>query len=317
MYLLHNISIIALMKEQQPLKKIEAWMWGVPILVVLTLTFYFVIQSRPGIIGVVLFYLGSSIVAFLSIIFLIWGLISSLKHRPFFNRFRIAGFILFLLLCSTDFLYSAYPSSFDDKPSKVSFRLPLDEAITVGWGGAEEKNNYHVTAPDQRWAYDLLIMKEGKTFKGDSSKLQSYYCYGLTVLSPAKGKVVSVFDSDPDMPIGTMGGGTDPGGNHIVLQVAPKEFLFICHLQPHSIKVKVGDSVFQSQPIALVGNSGNTSEPHIHLHLQSTKELGFGEGIPMPFAHYLLGDKIIERGIPLGGFTEEGVFNGQVVQHSK
>lgn len=306
---------IAIMKAQQQIKKIETWMWGVPILIAITISLYAVLQSRPGIMGVGIFYLGPSFVALLAIIFLIWGIISSFRNRPFFNRFRIIGFVFLLALCFTDFLYQVYPSSYDDKPSKTNFRLPLDEEITVGWGGAEEKTNYHVVAPDQRWAYDLLEMKEGKTYRGDSSKLQNYYCYGLTVVSPAKGKVVSVFDTDPDMPIGTLGGGTDPGGNQIVLQVAPKEFLFICHLQAKSIKVKVGDSVEQGQALALVGNSGNTSEPHIHIHLQSTRKPSFGEGIPMPFSNYKLNNKIIERGIPLGGFTEQGEFCGQVVQH--
>lgn len=305
------------MNELKPKKKIESWMWGVPVLLVLSAIFYLTLQSRPGILGVGIFYLASSIVAFLAIILLVWGLIRSFTRRPFFSPWRLTGFAGLILLCFTDIFYKTYPSSYDDKPSEVSFRLPLDEAITVFWGGAEEKNNYHVTAPDQRWAYDLVITKEDRTFKGDSLKLESYYIYGLPVLAPANGKVVAVFDRDPDMQIGELGGGTDPGGNQIVLQVAQKEFLFICHLQPKSIKVKAGDSVLQGQPVALVGNSGNTSEPHIHLHLQSTKELGFGEGIPLPFSHYLLGNELVERGIPLGGFNDAGEFIGQVVKHVK
>lgn len=305
------------MDELKPKKKIESWMWGVPVLIVLTLIFYFTQQMRPGILGVVIYYAAPPLVGFFSIIFFVWGLIRSLTRRPFFTRWRLLGFASLILLCFTNLIYGTYPSSFDDKPSKVSFRLPLDETITVFWGGAEEKNNYHALYPDQRWAYDLVVTKEDRTFKGDSLKLESYYIYGLPVLAPADGKVVAVFDRDPDMQIGELGGGTDAGGNQIVLQVAPGEFLFICHLQPKSIKVKAGDSVLQGQPVALVGNSGNTSQPHIHLHLQSTKELGLGEGIPLPFSHYLLGNKFVERGIPLGGFNDGGEFIGQVVKHVK
>lgn len=292
-------------------------MLGVPALVILTIFFYLLIQSRPGILGIGIFYLAPSVVALLAVLFLIWGLIRSASRRPFFSRLRIVGFAGLILLCFTDIIYTAYPSSYDNKPSKVAFRLPLDTMIAVCWGGAEAKNNYHVVAPDQRWAYDLMVMKEGSTFTGDSTQLHNYYCYGLPVLAPANGKVVSLLDTDPDMPVGMLGGGTDAAGNHIVLKVGPGEFLFICHLQPKSIKVKTGDSVVQGQPLALVGNSGNTSEPHIHLHLQSTEELGFGEGIPMEFTHYLSDGKIINRGIPLGGFDKAGKFIGQFVQHLK
>ena len=65
----------------------------------------------------------------------------------------------------------------------------MDTIITVAWGGETEKLNYHKIAPEQCWAYDLFVTHNEKTFFGDSTKLENYYCYGLPVLSPAKGKL--------------------------------------------------------------------------------------------------------------------------------
>ena len=311
------------MKEQtaenlRQKNRIDWWIYSIPVLLILTLSFYLIVHSRPGgLTGIMIFYLAPLLIGFLSILFLIIGIIRSFRKRPFFTRWRIAGFAVLILLCFSGSIYTSYPSSYDDKPSKVQFRLPVDSLISVGWGGAYEKINYHVIAPDQRWAYDLMGVKAGKTFSGDSTKLKNYFCYGQTILSPASGKVIDLFDTDPDMPIGVLGGGTKPVGNHIVIEVAPKEFLFICHFQPNSVKVKVGDTVEQGQILGLVGNSGNTTEPHIHIHLQDSKTQGFGEGIPLYFHHYTVNGKYLEKGIPTGGFDEDENFTGQTVQNVK
>src|SRR5262249_15220828 len=154
-----------------------------------------------------------------------------------------------------------YPSSHDGRPSRVAFRLPVDGPVTVGWGGATPSVNYHVVAPDQRWAYDLLVTRGGSTHKGDGGLLTDYHAYGRPGLAPARGTVVEAFDGDPDMPPQTLGGGTTASGNHVAIQVAPGEFVWLCHLLPGSVRVKKGDRVEPGQPVGRVGNSGNTSEP--------------------------------------------------------
>jgi hypothetical protein len=301
---------------KQPKKqKTDWWIWTVPILLLFTLLFYFIVQSRLGIVSVILFYLSPLVIGGLAVIFLIIGFIISIIRRPFFTKWRIAGFAGLTLLCFSGILYDVYPSSYDDKPSKVQFRLPLDTSIAVAWGGERKENNYHVIAPDQRWAYDLLVMNGGKSYEGDSTKLENYFCYGLPVLAPAAGKVIAASDSKPDTRIGSEGDIFQPVGNHIIMEVAPKEFLFLCHLQPHSVLVKKGDLVQQGQVLAKVGNSGHTSEPHIHIHLQSTAMPALGEGIPLYFHQYLLNGKLINKGIPTGGFDNRGRFIGQVVKN--
>jgi serine/threonine protein kinase len=112
-----------------------------------------------------------------------------------------------------------------------------------------------------------------------------------------------------NMPPGESGG-RPAGGNQIVIEVAPREFLFLCHLQPGSITVQPGDRVATGQVLGRIGNSGNTSEPHLHIHLQDSPTDDEGDGIPLYFHQYRLDGKIIERGMPTGGFQP------QVVEHA-
>ncbi|MCE9527133.1 MAG: M23 family metallopeptidase [Planctomycetales bacterium] len=200
-----------------------------------------------------------------------------------------------------------------ERPSDVHFRLPLDGPITVGWGGPTVDVNYHVVSPAQRWAYDLLVTRDGRSHQGIGEQLEDYYCYGLPVLAPSGGTVRATFTDAREMPIGQLGG-TPTGGNQIVLEVAPQQFLFLCHLQPGSIAVQPGDQVAQGQMLAKVGNSGNTSEPHLHIHLQDTEEEDLGEGIPLYFHSYQSAGRFVDRGLPRGGFTR-GQLVGEIVEH--
>ena len=81
-------------------------------------------------------------------------------------------------------VYQVYPSSHDDAPSGVRFRLPLAGPVTVAWGGGPRSANYHVSLPDQRWAYDLLVTRQGQSFSGGGNRLEDYYCYDAPVLAP-------------------------------------------------------------------------------------------------------------------------------------
>ena len=54
--------------------------------------------------------------------------------------------------------YCVYPSSHEGEVSDVPFRVPMDGRVTVGWGGDSPAVNYHAAYPDQRWAYDLVVM---------------------------------------------------------------------------------------------------------------------------------------------------------------
>jgi Peptidase family M23 len=281
------------------------------LLGVLHLVLYLALQARPGVTGVVLWYLGPAVLVVLAVIVLVGVLVSAVRHRMTLNRTRIAGLALVAALSAAPIFYRTYPSSHDDRPSDVRFVLPLSGPVTIAWGGEPSTANAHVVAPDQRWGYDLIVTVHGKSFQGSGRRATDYFVYGRPVLAPASGVVHTVRDLEPDMPVGRKGRGDDLG-NHIALQVAPAQFLYIAHLQPGSIAVKQGDRVTAGQQLARVGNSGISSEPHIHLHLQDTERRHLAEGIPFYFSDYCNVNGYVARGMPTGGRTGER-WTGQVI----
>jgi hypothetical protein len=293
------------------------WLYFVALLLVTQVTLFVIPQFRPGIVGWLCWTIGCDrlLWLFLAAIFLLVAAGFSFWRRPLVNRWRVIGLVAIAALGAAPFMYQVYPSSHDGELGTVQFRLPLDGPILVGWGGTTPDVNYHVIAPEQRWAYDLAVAKDGSTHAGEGTTMSDYYCFGQPVLAPADGKVVAVLDGMLDQPIGQLGG-MPAGGNQIVIEVAPRQFLFLCHLGRGTILVKERDQIVQGAPLAKVGNSGNTSEPHLHIHLQDTDEPDFGEGIPLYFHHYrVVGtDQVIDRGIPTGGFGASGP-TGQVVEH--
>ena len=273
-------------------------------------------RLRPGKSGMVCWLFGSEGILWwgLAAVLFAYALIRSARRRPFWSPLRSVGYSMIALISLAPLTYRAYLSSHASSPSRVRFRVPMDGPITVGWGGDTPDVNYHVLAPDQRWAYDLLVTVGGSTHRGDGRECSDYYVYDRPVLAPADGTVRAGVDGDPDMPIGQLGGGAHPGGNHIVLEVAPGEFLYLCHLKPGSLRVKVGDVVVRGLEIGRVGNSGNTSEPHLHIHLQDTPVPGVAEGIPLYFHDYRTGSRLVDRGMPRGGFTGDEIA-GEVIEH--
>mgnify|MGYP001398998294 CR=1 FL=1 len=197
--------------------------------------------------------------------------------------------------------------------SETLFQLPFTGVWYTAWGGSDRLHNYHVDAPPQRHAYDFVVWQGGSTFSGEGTQNEDYYAYGQPALAPASGTVIAVVDDLPENQPQVETDEQHPAGNHVVIQTAEAEFVFLAHLQPGSITVEPGQTVESSQPIGLVGNSGNTSEPHLHIHLQDQPELfvtddsgqatGFTDalGLPLVFSNYLENGILIENGEPVGG----------------
>jgi len=186
--------------------------------------------------------------------------------------------------------------------SGVAFRLPFEGVWFIVWGGDSAIENYHVIAPAQRHAFDIVVWKDGTTYTGDGSVNEDYWAYGQPVLASASGTVVTVVDGLPDRTPSEGGDVFNPAGNHVVIQVADGEYLLIAHLQPGSLTVAEGDVVESGQQIGLVGNSGNSDAPHIHIHVQNQPTLNHPEatGLPLAFTDYLADGLAVERGRPLG-----------------
>ena len=269
------------------------------------------LQLRIGVPGVVLWYVGPSLLAALAALVLLLALISAIRRRQTWSYRRVTALTALSILAVAPAFYRVYPSSHDKYPSLVRFVLPLDGSITVAWGGVSEDVNAHVYAPDQRWGYDLIVTQDGRSFRGDRQRLANYFIYGRTVLAPAAGIVIAAYDAEPDVPIGEKGKADDLG-NHVALEVAPAQFLFIAHMQPGSIAVRTGDRVKPGQPLGRVGNSGISSEPHVHIHLQDSARRHLAEAIPFLFSDYCSGAEFVRQGMPKGG-REDRRWVGEVI----
>ena len=201
----------------------------------------------------------------------------------------------------------AYPVSIEAAGPSVAVHLPLTGDVLVGWGGDRLEYNHHGSVPPQRWGYDL--MRE-PAFTG-SDHLEDYGCYGVTVFSPAVGTIVHIKDGELDNIPGRLPESSDSLlGNSIGVRLDsdPDVVVFMAHFKKGSVRVRFGQRVRAGQPVARCGNSGNTTEPHVHLHAERDPLLDIPEmigqlGVPVPITFFL------EDGtrMPIGGENGETV----------
>jgi murein DD-endopeptidase MepM/ murein hydrolase activator NlpD len=198
------------------------------------------------------------------------------------------------------------PSRNLDYQTRARLRLPFDGAWYVFWGGRTVDQNQHAVVRDQRFAYDFLVVDAGRTHSGDGSKVEDFYCWNRPVRAPAAASVVTVVDGLPDNAPGRM----DPAhaaGNHVTLDLGDGEFAILAHLRNGSVGVRPGQRIEAGAEIGRCGNSGNTSEPHLHFHLQDRAEFGTGDGLPAFFNDYSADGKTVARGEPVRGQTVANV----------
>ena len=167
--------------------------------------------------------------------------------------------------------YTTFPKS-DRQYTKNKYTMPISDTWFVCWGGTNEFINYHYVYESQRYAYDLVIMHNGKSYKDNTIQNENYYAFGKDVIAPADGKVVQVVNHVRDNTPGEMNE-SKPAGNYIVLQHSNNEYSLLAHFKQESIIVKEGDKVNQGDLIGYCGNSGNSSEPHIHFQVMDSPDI--------------------------------------------
>jgi murein DD-endopeptidase len=137
----------------------------------------------------------------------------------------------------------------------------------------------------QRFAIDWTqLYPDGKTYHGDPKDNRSYRAYGAEVHAVADGVVTETKDgiqqNIPNQPPAVPMTLETMGGNHVIMDIGNGLFAFYAHMQPGSLRVKVGDKVHRGDVLGLLGNSGNSSEPHLHFQIcNANSELG-SEGLP-------------------------------------
>ncbi len=145
----------------------------------------------------------------------------------------------------------------------------------------------------ETFAIDWARVRDGVIFHGAGTKVGDYVAYGAKVHSVAAGRVVSAVNDRPDAPINNdpiAPGVHSPAqfvGNGVVVKIAPGKYAVYAHLQPGSVQVKRGQRVRTGQVIGLLGNSGNSSAPHLHFSIQDGPQPLSSTSLPFEFDRFL------------------------------
>ncbi|MFP5211805.1 MAG: M23 family metallopeptidase [Acidobacteriota bacterium] len=142
----------------------------------------------------------------------------------------------------------------------------------------------------QRYAIDWVKFgPNGMLFRTDDTVNSDWFCYGEDLLAVADGTVADVRDGIPEnkpsldgsgsvlampMTMGTM------GGNYVILKIREGVYAAYCHMIPGTPTVKIGDQVKAGQVLGKLGNSGNSTAPHLHFHISDSPDFLLSDGLP-------------------------------------
>ena len=206
---------------------------------------------------------------------------------------------------------------------KTKLNFPLNGTWYVS--NATDVSGTHRWGIGQEFAYDLVkVDKEGNSGQGDETKPESYYAYGQNVLAPADGTVYEIRDEIDDTPMAQLADndpsvvmkkladyqtalrkrygvrGTD--GNYIIMDHGNGEYSVFDHLKKGSLRVKRGDKVKPGDVIAQVGQSGLSTEPHLHYEVVNDPDPLKQRGLPV-FFYELEGEEAAKQ-LRLGQFIK-------------
>lgn len=164
-------------------------------------------------------------------------------------------------------------------------RPPLKDSFIVLNGGNSPFTNAHFRVRPQAFALDIVginAVGNRAALFGSSRNLQSYVIYGSPVIGPCDGRISAVVNDRPDL-IPPSRDTEHPAGNHVLIECEGVEIL-LAHMQQGSVAVAINDTVTTGTLLGKVGNSGNTTEPHLHIHAEHLGEPGVildGRSVPI------------------------------------
>lgn len=197
-------------------------------------------------------------------------------------------FTLVSIFCSFAFLLAAFivPGTFAYPPAEdcVMLDLPVAGTWLAMHAGKEKWVNYHSNYPPQAYAIDMVkLNEEGNFFLNGGSVPADFLSYGDSVFAPIDGVVYNMADSFETQKVYHGEDTLNPAGNFIELELAGGKYLFLAHLQKGSIRVKKGDTVKSGMYLGNAGNSGNTTFPHLHMHIQNKPTINDTLALGQPF----------------------------------
>jgi hypothetical protein len=176
----------------------------------------------------------------------------------------------------------------------------------------------------QRFAIDWMQLgTDGRLFHGNRDANANFYSYGAEVLAVADGRISDAKDGIPENVGATARSARSINlenvlGDYLVLDFGDARFAVYAHLQPGSLKVKVGDAVKAGQVLALLGNSGNSDEPHLHFQVVDGPSPMAAEGIPYEIATFTQRGTVPDPALlERGDAWRPGGDDKQVVHHGE
>jgi len=220
--------------------------------------------------------------AFAFTAFLLWELFYLWKVKqvsPLKSIITIVYSLPFLLLGITFWNNYHQAKQFPSVDDSIILALPFEGEWVATGAGATGLTNHHDRISSQRYSIDFArVGEDGRLFRGDGETSQDSHTWRAEVISPVTGTIVFALDTlEDDNSMEYL------AGNHVIIQVSDTVFVALAHFMQHSLKVEKGDMVFPGDPIALVGNSGNSDFPHLHIHVQTTPEYDLHETRTLPF----------------------------------
>jgi murein DD-endopeptidase MepM/ murein hydrolase activator NlpD len=130
---------------------------------------------------------------------------------------------------------------------------------------------------------------------GPSDKVESYAYFGADIHAVGDGTVVGVLDGLPEQAPGKAPTGLpldQYAGNHVVEDLGNGNYALYAHIKTGTVKVRPGDRLRSGQVIGAVGNTGNSTAPHLHFHVMSTPDPLRSDGLPFVFDAFRLASRI-------------------------
>ncbi len=194
------------------------------------------------------------------------------------NWMSLAGNMIIVLLFLGFLALSVRGYFYADEPVGLAFPLRGGRSY-IAQGGNSSQLNYHNKSRSQRYALDITALNMGgvRALGLYPSDLGRYVIYEAPVYSPCAGDVLEATDGLSDQaPPQT--NHEQMAGNHIVIACGGIR-VWLAHLRNGSVTVHTGERVMTGQQLGKVGNTGNSSEPHLHIHALRTG----GAGVPILF----------------------------------
>ena len=230
----------------------------------------------------------------IALLFLV-AFVMSLRRPPQPDATPTSPFrILLMVLIGLFFAATAVGvlSAYSVPPGAIDVGFPLaGGTYIVGQGGSGPAANIYAQDPAQRYAVDLMkLNRAGMRARGIyPDDARAYAIFGQPVVSPCDGVVFATMDAFPDasrISLNTK----NPAGNHVVVRCGDVD-VTLAHLQRGSLAVGAGARVTRGTPLGRVGNSGNSTEPDLHVHAERN-----GAAVPLLFdGRWLVRNTIIRK----------------------